>query len=90
MTLDELKARTAARAAAGECQEYPEHAGKAAPARPLPLVRPPCADLGERLPGQPCGSPLLRCLKFGDVTARLSPCTGAARCCATCAEYRIG
>lgn len=88
-------ARQAARSAAGVSQTYPQHAGNggaamtpdsmlaAFKARPLP-----CVDLGEKLPGQPCGSQLMQCKKFGDVTAQYAPCTGAARTCRDCPEYR--
>lgn len=45
-----------------------------------------CVYLGERLPGQPCGGPLLRCNLHGDITTRFIPCSGASRCCATCTD----
>lgn len=93
MPLDAIKARTAARRAAGIDQTYPEHAGAApapAPRAPLPVIRPACAHLGARLPGQPCGSPLLRCDLHGDVTTRLTPCAGAQRCCAACPDHATG
>lgn len=51
---------------------------------PLALVK--CAHLGERLPGEPCGSQLLRCKLHADVTTRFTSCAEADRCCATCAD----
>lgn len=54
---------------------------------PLRLV--PCAHLGARVPGQPCGSPLLACKLHGDVTARFRECSGAARTCAACPDYSV-
>ncbi|WP_157469282.1 hypothetical protein [Gemmata sp. SH-PL17] len=47
----------------------------------------PCAHLGSREPGQPCGSPLLRCALHGDLTTRFAACSGAQRCCARCPDY---
>lgn len=35
----------------------------------------------------PCGSPLLRCTKFGDVTVRFGKCTDAQRSCTGCESY---
>lgn len=90
MGVQEIRARTAKRKAEGAVQTYPEHAAKGPtkPAAKLPLRLAACADLGERVPGQPCGSPLLRCLRHGDVTSRMGPCAGAQRCCQTCPDYR--
>lgn len=89
MSLEDLVKRTAARKAAGADQTYPAHTPgeKSAPVRGLSLVPPSCVHLGARVPGEPCGSPLLRCLKFGDVTTRLTHCSGASRCCKTCGDY---
>lgn len=79
MTLSDFKRQTAERKAAGASAGAP-------PRRPLPtLAR--CAHLGDRLPGQPCGSPLLRCRHFGDVTARLRACEGADRTCQGCPAF---
>lgn len=52
----------------------------------LPILS-KCPDLGERLPGQPCGSPLLRCNRHGVVTTRVTACKDAQRCCATCDDH---
>ncbi len=49
-----------------------------------------CVHLGERLSGQPCGSPLLNCKKHGDATSRFTACSGAARLCASCSDYSTG
>ncbi len=54
----------------------------------LPSRLLPCVDLGARVPGEPCGSQLSLCKKHSDITTRLTPCSGAARCCATCRDYR--
>lgn len=82
-TLAELKARTEAMREAGLLPPPGPPVPPPPPARVLP-----CVDLGERLPGQPCGSSLLRCQRHGDVTSRLFPCTSAQRCCQTCDDYR--
>jgi FkbM family methyltransferase len=61
--------------------------GKAArPVRPLPLLA-RCPDVGERVPGQPCGSPLLRCNRFGDTTVRFGTCQDAQRSCQSCDHH---
>ncbi len=43
-----------------------------------------CEHLGDKVPGQPCGSGLYQCLKFGDITSSMKACSGAARTCQTC------
>ena len=43
-----------------------------------------CVYLGERIPGQPCGSQLTRCNLHGDITTTLIPCSSAQRCCNGC------
>lgn len=90
MSFDDLRARTAARKASGANQTYPEHAGRGRVATVAPkrvaLNLVPCAHLGNRVPGQPCGSPLLRCNLHGDITTRFTACAGAQRCCATCGD----
>jgi len=43
-----------------------------------------CVFLGDRLPGQPCGGPLLRCNLYGDITTRFIKCEQANRHCETC------
>jgi hypothetical protein len=50
----------------------------------LPVISPPCSFLGERIPGQPCGSQLYRCNLFNEVTTRFIKCDKATRHCATC------
>jgi hypothetical protein len=93
MTLAEIIARTAAERAAGLNPVYRHGKTPAAvtAARPaaatLPVIA-PCLDLGARVPGEPCGSPLLRCNRHGDVTTRFTACDGAARCCASCPDKR--
>ncbi len=46
-----------------------------------------CAHLGDRIPGQPCGSTLHKCLKFDEVTTRFVKCVGATRLCAGCISF---
>ena len=43
-----------------------------------------CRHLGKRIDGEPCGSPLLRCNFYGDITTRFYPCVSANRCCDGC------
>ena len=93
MSLDSIRARNAADKRAGVKRTYPQHAGKKSGVKSpiaaraaLPTIA-PCAHLGARLAGQPCGSPLLRCGRHGDITARFSSCSGADRCCRGCPDY---
>ena len=62
-------------------------AARREPSAKLRKVRVPCRDLGAKLPGQPCGSTLMRCNRHGEVTTRVVKCTGAARCCRDCPDY---
>ena len=90
MSLEKILARTAARKAAGL---IPVYRGRSAVLQPAPASPTPrryqlnCLFLGERVPGQPCGSTLARCEQFGDVTSTVRPCKSAARCCQTCESY---
>lgn len=87
MTREERRKRTEARKAAGVDQTYSQHTGKPAKAaalKPLPVIGPPCPDLGERVSGGGCGSPLLHCNRFGDITTRFTACKDAQRCCRDC------
>ena len=60
-------------------------AKKSTPAARIPLtLRHECRHLGERLPGQPCGSTLHRCGYDGITCSRFVPCKDAARVCASC------
>lgn len=54
------------------------------PARPEKFELRQCYHLGERIPGEPCGSPLIRCKLHRDITTRFYKCEGAARCCKDC------
>jgi len=54
------------------------------PAAPAKPNWKPCLYLGERIPGQPCGSQLTRCNLYGDITTTVTPCSVAQRCCSTC------
>jgi hypothetical protein len=54
----------------------------------LPDIR-RCIFLGDRIPGQPCGSPLSVCKLHNDVTSQLYPCTAAKRCCEGCTDKRL-
>lgn len=56
-----------------------------APAKKTPDIT-PCVHLGVRLPGQPCGGPLMRCDWHGDITTRFVRCEHAQRHCAACPE----
>lgn len=47
-----------------------------------------CIDLGPKVQGEPCGSPLHTCNRYGDVTAKFGTCSGAARSCRDCPDYR--
>jgi hypothetical protein len=60
---------------------------KARGGRPLALRTLACVHLGEKVTGQPCGSTLAKCNRFGGLTTRLVPCEGAARCCRDCPDY---
>lgn len=62
-------------------------AGEITPISPPHVRVVACQHLGERLQGQPCGSPLLRCNKFGGITSRFTECTGANRLCSACDSY---
>ncbi|AMV25531.1 hypothetical protein VT84_14125 [Gemmata sp. SH-PL17] len=93
MPIKDTRARTAARKAAGVDQTYPEHAtgelranARAIAVKPLPLSLVPCTHLGDRVPGQPCGSPMLKCNLYNDITTRFTACSGAQRCCAACPD----
>ena len=88
-TLAALTARTKARQAAGKIPSYKQHE-RLAVLPQLPAARRwklDCVDLGVRLPGQPCGSTLRQCLRFGDITAPLRACSGAQRSCSSCPAY---
>lgn len=50
----------------------------------------PCVHLGDVVSGRPCGSTLMNCKRFGDLTTRFVPCDGAQRCCARCGDYDNG
>lgn len=96
MSRDRIRARTAARKAAGENQTYPEHAGKAAHAgagarTSLPLLKAaPCHYEGEILtPCRSCGSDLRHvrdCELHGSCT-RVDAQKDVDRVCATCPQY---
>jgi hypothetical protein len=91
MDLEAIKARTAARKAAGLIPKYahpPAPIPQPASAR-VPLGLAPCIHLGERLTGQPCGSQLLRCKLHGDITTRFMVCKEAQRCCVTCPDRTL-
>lgn len=59
------------------------------PVPKLPADVRKCIYLGDYIPGQPCGSPLLRCKIHGDVTTRFYPCTSANRCCVGCKDKEV-
>jgi hypothetical protein len=53
--------------------------------KPLPTLQ-TCAHLGARVPGQPCGSQLMRCELHNCTTTRFIKCDKAARHCPTCPD----
>ena len=59
------------------------------PVPKLPADVRKCVHLGEYIPGEPCGSPLMRCTHYGDVTTRFFPCTSANRCCNGCTAKKF-
>lgn len=62
---------------------------RAASSQPTPKSLPTigaCAHLGERVPGQPCGSQLMRCKLHGGTTTRFNKCSHADRHCPTCED----
>lgn len=52
--------------------------------RPRLALLPDCEHLGERLPGEPCGSTLRRCNLDGAACSKYTPCRDAARVCQSC------
>lgn len=46
-----------------------------------------CRYLGDKIAGQPCGSPLRQCTFDNTICATLKPCTEAKRCCQTCPHF---
>jgi hypothetical protein len=90
MSLESIRARNAVDKSRGVKRTYSHKdgaAGKAAPLakQALPSLT-PCVRLGARIPGEPCGSPLLRCNLHSDITTRFTTCSGAARCCKDCPD----
>lgn len=68
----------------------PEVAGPIAPGESnakAMVQRLGCVHLGDKVPGQPCGSALFKCNYDGTVCSKLKPCTGAARCCQICPHF---
>lgn len=47
-----------------------------------------CVFRGERLPGQPCGSPLIRCLFDGVTASTIGDCSEAKRSCQSCPHFQ--
>lgn len=90
MSLQSVKDRNRANREAGLSRSYPEHKPKPLPPKPdrkqLPVLD-TCVHLGKRLPGQPCGSQLMECLKHNAVTTRFVKCSKADRHCATCPDF---
>jgi hypothetical protein len=93
LILEQLIERTRQRRAAGLIPNYalpaaPPTGSDTSPAAQIELLKlTACPHLGDRLPGQPCGSALLRCNKFGDVTTRVTRCDKADRFCGDCPDH---
>lgn len=84
MGVEDIKARNAELRAKGQLPGAKPADAPPAKAKRVELAT--CAHLGERVPGQPCGSQLMRCRLHGGTTTRFTKCSGAARHCPTCPD----